>query len=127
MARLASNRIAWTYTDDGGNDWRVAAEKAVTDQAKLGGEAAAATVPEKPGWLRMRRTSVRNATNAITRTVPVYAADAAILTAAETINLNCQLLNGTSDSAAFVQGGTSPSNIIREKGLPRGRVTSQSA
>jgi len=127
MARLGSNRIAWTYTDDGGNDWRVAAEKALTDQSKLGGEAAAATVPEKPGWLKMRRTSVRNATNSITRTVPVYAADAAILTAAETINLNCQLLNGTSDSAAFVQGGNSPSNIIREKGLPRGRVTSQSA
>jgi hypothetical protein len=127
MARLPANRIAWTYTDDGGFDWRVAAEKAVTDQAKLGGSAAAATVPEKPAWLKMRRTTVRNATNSISRTVPVYAADAAILTAGETINLNLQLLNGTSDSAAFTQGANSPTNIIGEKRLPRGRVTSQSA
>ena len=127
MARLAANRIAWTYTDDGGTDWRVAASKAITDQAKLGGEAAAASVPEKPAWLKMRRTTVRNATNSVSRAVPVYEANADILTPGETINLNLQLVNGTSDSAAFTQGATSPTNIIGERRLPRGRVTSQSA
>lgn len=127
MARLASNRIAWTYTDDAGTAWRVAAQKAITDQGKLGGEAALATVPEKPGWLKMRRTTVRNATNGRSRVVPVYATDADILTAGETINLNLQLLDNSSDSAAFTQGASMPYNIIGEKRLPRSRVTSQSA
>lgn len=126
MARLASNRIAWTYTDDAGTDWRVAAVKAITDQAKLGGSAAASTVPEKPGWLKMRRTTVHNATNSKSRTVPVYDTTAAILTAGETINLNLQLAAGGDDSAAFTQGASKPMNLIGEKRLPRGRVTSQS-
>lgn len=126
MARLAANRIAWTYTDDALLDWRVAAVKAITDQSKLGGSAAAATVPEKPGWLKMRRTTVRNATNGKSRAVPVYAMDAAILTAGATINLNLQLLDGSSDSATFTQGASAPTNLIAEKHLPRGRVTSQS-
>jgi len=35
MAALSTNRIAWTYTDDAGNQCRVAAQKPLTDQGVL--------------------------------------------------------------------------------------------
>lgn len=117
MALLSTNRIAWTYTDDLGNDWRVAAPKAVTDQAKLGGSAAAATVLPLPYGYRMRRTTVRNAAQAASRSVPVYSTDADILTAAATVNLN-----HLADSYAFTWGGS----LISEK-RPRRSTTAQAA
>ena len=116
MALLSLNRIAWTYTDDLGNDWRVAAQKALTDQTKLGGSAAASTVPPKPPTIRMRRTTVRNNTLGVSRTVVVYASDAPILTAEATINLN-----HLADSAAFVW----QNDLISER-RARTSVTSQS-
>jgi hypothetical protein len=117
MVLLSTNRIAWTYTDDLGNDWRVAAPKAVTDQAKLGGSAAAASVLPLPFGYKMRRTTVRNAAQSASRSVPVYKSDAAILTAAETVTLN-----HLADSYAFTWGGS----LIAEK-RPRRSTTAQAA
>jgi hypothetical protein len=116
MAALSGNRIAWTYTDDLGRDWRVAAQKALTDQGALGGSAAAISVPPKPVNIQMRRTTVRAAGTG-SRTLPVYAADADILTAGDTINAN---FGGT--SVEFTSSGT----LISER-RPRQSVTSQSA
>ena len=116
MARLASNRIAWTYTDDTGFDWRVAAMKSMTDQTKLGGSAAAEGVPPKPASIKMRRTTVHKA-GVGSRTVPIYESTAPLLVDAATVNANFGM---TSDT--FTWGGA----IIAEK-RPRGSVTTQSS
>jgi hypothetical protein len=71
MAALSTNRIAWTYTSDSGIAYRVAAQKALTDQAVLGGSAAAATVPPKPGSLKMRRMTFSDGAGH-SRVLPVY-------------------------------------------------------
>lgn len=113
---LARNRIAWTYTDDVGKDWRVAAQKAMTDQTKLGGAAALEAVPPKPANIKMRRTTVHKA-GVGSRTVPIYSTDAPLLVDAATVNCNFGM---TSDT--FTWGGA----IIAEK-RPRGSVTTQSA
>jgi hypothetical protein len=115
MAALSGNRIAWTYTDDLGRDWRVAAQKALTDQSKLGGSAAAITVPPKPASIHMRRTTVR-AVGTGSRSLPCYAGDAAILTAGETVNANF-----AGNSVEFTSAGT----LISER-RPRQSVTAQS-
>jgi hypothetical protein len=116
MAVLSGNRIAWQYHSDDGNTYRVAAQKALTDQAKLGGEAWAGTVGPKPSWMKMRRITVANATYG-SRVVPVYDTTAAILTAGETINVNW-----LGDSHAFESdGGPIPET------RPRRSVTKQSA
>jgi hypothetical protein len=62
-----NNRVAWGYTDDAGNTWRVSA-KAVyvldgTDGAKYGGSAAAATVAKIPKGLRMRAVACTSSTH----------------------------------------------------------------
>jgi hypothetical protein len=88
VALLSTNRIAWQYHSDDGNTYRVAAQKAVTDQGKLGGEAWDGTSGPKPAHIKMRRVTVRDATNGFSRVVPVYSTDAPILTAGTTINLN---------------------------------------
>lgn len=118
MALLSLNRIAWEYTAEGGATYRVAAQKAITDQTKLGGQAWAGTAPPKPHGLKMRRITVRNATLGTSRVVPVYSTDAAILDAGETVNLN-----HLADSAAFVSDGGD--HIISEQ-RPRSSVTKQS-
>lgn len=116
MALLSTNRIAWQYHSDDGNTYRVAAQKALTDQAKLGGEAWAGVVGPKPSWMKMRRITVSNATYG-SRVVPVYSTDAEILTAGETVNCNW-----LADSHAFTSdGGPIPET------RPRRSVTKQSA
>jgi len=115
MALLSGNRIAWTYTADDGNDYRVAAQKAMTDQNKLGGSAAASTLPEKPSAIKMRRCTVSNGT--YSRVVPVYEPTAPIATAGETINANVQ-----GDSRSLTSNG----GFIPEGG-PRKNVTKQAA
>jgi len=84
---LDRNRIAWTYTADDGRTLRVAAEKAITDQAKQGGADGSAVATPKPANLKMRRVTVHNPTYG-SRVVPFYVAGAAISLAGETINLN---------------------------------------
>lgn len=99
MAVLSGNRIAWEYTAADGTVYRVSAQKALTDQGKLGGQAWAGVVGPKPGRIKMRRISVHNATYG-SRVVPVYATDAAILVPGATINVNA-----LGDSRSFVSSG----------------------
>lgn len=120
MAKLSSNRIPWRYTADNGTVYRVAAMKAVTDQAKLGGAAAQAGDPPKPGWLKMRRITLIDATHGTSRTVPVYSSTAPILQPDATVNLNTSwLAEGvyTEDSAEFTNDVSSQDMvmIIQEK------------
>lgn len=116
MAALSTNRIAWTYHDDDGNTYRVAAQKALTDQNKLGGEAWNGTDPPRPTGYRMRRITVGDdAGNS--RVLPVYSTDAPIITAGTTINVNV-LENSTAM--------TSSGNLIPQEHL-RHPVTRQSA
>lgn len=89
MAILGSERIPWSYTDDTGKVWRVAATEAITAQAVLGGSAAASTVPPKPSNIKMRRATVRSAAG-VSRTVPLYDGTQTLVvgTTLGTINLN---------------------------------------
>ena len=112
MARLSGNRVAWTYHSDDGKSYRVAAQKALTDQGKLGGEAYTTGDGPKPGTIKMRRITVTNPTYG-SRVVPVYNTDADILTADETINVNF-----LDDSYAFSSSGIP----IPEK-RPRSSIT----
>jgi hypothetical protein len=115
VALLSGNRIAWTYTSDDGNTYRVAAQKAMTDQAVLGGSAAAATLPEKPSGIKMRRVTVSNGT--ISRVLACYEATAPIVTAGTVVNAN-----RAGDSHAFTSNG----GFIPE-GHPKRNVTKQSS
>ncbi len=109
MAVLSSNRIAWTYTDDNGLDWRVAADKAWTDQAKLGGSAAAASVFPKPASIKMRRITVRDGAGH-SRVVPVYDATSPPITVTgATFNFNANVA-GVITSVS----GTSTGHVIPE-------------
>lgn len=116
MAALSTNRIAWTYTDDEGQNWRVAAQKALTDQGVLGGSAAAGTVPERPNIGRMRRVSVSDGAGH-SRVVPCYTTGATIVTAGTSINVNV-----LENSVAMTSNG----GYIPEQ-RPRRNVTKQAA
>lgn len=118
MAILSLNRIAWTYNSDDGNSYRVAAQKAVTDQAKNGGVAWAGVVGPLPFGYKMRRLTVRNAAQNFSRVTHIYATDAALMTAGQTVNLN-----HLADSYAFTSDGGS--TLIGEN-RPRHSVTKQS-
>lgn len=99
MAALSTNRIAWLYTADDGTVYRVAAQKALTDQSKLGGTAAVGNETPKPASIKMRRISLSDGAGH-SRVVPVYTAGAPICTVGET--LNCNLLE---NSTAFTSQG----------------------
>jgi hypothetical protein len=120
MTVLSSNRIAWLYTDDNGDQWRVAALKAATDQAKLGGSAAAATDPQRPGSWKMRRTTVSDGAGH-SRVVPVYETGAPIVTAGESFNYNANVAGTITEVT-----GTSNGGFLRE-GASRHNVTKQTA
>lgn len=85
------NKIAWTYTDDNGVDWRVAVSKRITDQVngssavKVGGSAAAATVTRLPSWIKPRRRyvtygAVRRSVVCFDRTCDMWAVAATTIT-----------------------------------------------
>lgn len=105
MADLSQNLIAWTYTDDKGADWRTAAKKAITDQLdvatpKVGGAAAAASLPKKPSWIKCRRAYCTNGT--IVRSVVCYETTALCWTTpGTTINLST---SGDVDEFTVTQG-----------------------
>jgi hypothetical protein len=120
MAVLSSNRIAWTYTDDDGNAWRVAALKAWTDQGVLGGAAAAATVPQRPAGYKMRRCVVSDGAGH-SRTVPCYTNAATIITGGTSFNYNANVAGVITEVT-----GTSNGGFLRE-GSSRHNVTKQSA
>lgn len=89
-----NNRVAWTYTDDNGADWRTSA-KAVyvldgTDGAKYGGGAGSESDPEKPRQLRPRMVKCKSAGHP-SKYVVAYETTATIWTTAGTtltLNLN---------------------------------------
>jgi hypothetical protein len=116
MAKLSSNRIAWTYTDDLGVNYRVAAEAALTAQGVLGGAAAAGTLASRPNIGKMRRVTVSNALGQ-SRVLPCYSTTAPIVTAGTAVNANFK-----DDSAAFTSNG----GYIPEE-HPRKNVTKQAA
>jgi hypothetical protein len=120
MAVLSSNRIAWLYTDDDGNQWRVAALKAWTDQNKLGGSAAAATDKQRPAGYKMRRTTISDGAGH-SRVVPVYTTDAPIATAGTSLNFNANVAGVITEVT-----GTSNGGFLRE-GATRHNVTKQTA
>ncbi len=99
MAVLSGNRIAWQYTDDNGNVWRVAAQKALTDQAVLGGAASSGADAQKPPGIRMRRVTVSNASGQ-SRVLPCYTTGAPIVAAGTGVNANY-----AGNSAAFTSNG----------------------
>ena len=119
MAVLSSNRIAWTYTDDDGNLWRVAELKAWTDQTVLGGAAALATVKQRPAGYKMRRTVVSDGAGH-SRTVPVYDTAAPIVTAGTALNFNANVagliteVTGTSNGG-FLREGASRHNVTKQQ------------
>jgi hypothetical protein len=118
VAVLSSNRIAWTYTDDDGNEWRVAALKAWTDQGMLGGSAAAATVPQRPAGYKMRRCVVSDGAGH-SRTVPVYDTAATIITGGTSFSFNANVagvitsVTGTSNGG-FLREGSSRHNVTKQ-------------
>lgn len=72
----SKNKIRWTYTDDGGTDYAIAATKAITDQVngssqvKVGGSAAAVTVPRLPPHIKPRYVYCTN--SGVSRKVIAY-------------------------------------------------------
>lgn len=116
MVKLSSNRIAWTYTDGKGVAYRVAAQKALTDQGVLGGQAAAPTVPPKPSWIKMRRMTMSGA--GYSRVLPVYSTDATVMTGGTSINVN---------AADDVRAMTSSGDIIPEVRPVNSRITKQAS
>lgn len=83
MAKQSGNRVAWTYTDDDGNDWAISAKNAYvldpTDGAKYGGSAAGASLQNLPGNMRPRRVCCVDASGN-QRYVVAYEATATIWT-----------------------------------------------
>lgn len=120
MAVLSSNRIAWTYTDDDGNTWRVAALADWTSQAKLGGAAAASTLKQRPAGYKMRRCVVSDGAGH-SRTVPIYDTAATIIAAGTPFNFNANVAGVITEVT-----GTSNGGFLRE-GASRHNVTKQSA
>jgi hypothetical protein len=126
--RLPSNRIAWTYTDDVGQNWRMAAVKAYTDQNKLGGSAAAASVPAMPKWLKPRRIQLRytRAGDIQRRSVVVYSVPCPILTPGSSINLNARIA-GTDQSQSFANAQYPRTRLVPEGRPRKGAVVRQAS
>src|ERR1019366_4968999 len=118
MSVLSSKRVAWSYTDDDGNVWRVAALSAWVSQGVLGGESAATTVPQRPGGYKMRRTTVSDG-NGHSRTCPVYDPSATIITAGTELNFNANvagvitMVTGTSNGGTLREGA-SKHNVTKQ-------------
>jgi hypothetical protein len=120
MPDQSPNRIAWTYTDNAGRQWRVAAKKAFTDQGVLGGSAAATTVPQRPAGFKMRRTTVSDNAGHST-VVPLYDDTQTLTTPGTTLDFY-RFVGGVRQTFT----GTSNGTIINE-GSTRHNVTKQNA
>jgi hypothetical protein len=112
MAVIATDRLAWTYTDDNGLAWRVAALAGFTTQNVLGGAAAAGSVLPKPASIKMRRISVNDGAGH-SRVVPVYDRDTAttppIVVVGAVLNFNAQVADTVTSVA-----GKSTGYVIKE-------------
>lgn len=113
MAGLDHSARRWTYTAKGGVTYRLRATAAIVSQVdgssnvKVGGSAAAVTVPLPPRGFKPRRVYVHNDANNVTRAVVAYEDDAPICTAGETINLQYG-----DTSIAFTSLGAGPSEKL---------------
>lgn len=114
MPALSTNRVAWTYTDDAGNDWRIAAQEALVTQGVLGGSAALATVPQLPGFFKKRRTTVSDGAGN-SRVVIAFDKTATILTPGTSINVNV-----LGNSVAMTSNG-----VTLNEGSSRHNITKQ--
>src|SRR5512146_1721867 len=114
MTVASGNFIAWTYTDDLGNDYRVKARKAITDQVDgssnviVGGSAASATVERPPKGLTMRHVFVDNGSGVV-RKVIVYEPTAPLYT---TIGQTVSLMTGTAE-ASFTWRGSRTGEVYK--------------
>jgi len=95
MAWLDGNKIAWVYTDEFGTEYLVRATKSITDQVNgesdplVGGVATSATTYDVLSKTISRMRAVKCiASGQPDKWVPVYAADAPLLTPGTSINLN---------------------------------------
>ena len=116
MAVNVPHKRRWRYTDDHGTNYQVSAESDLVSQGNQGGSAADGTELPLPHGFKMRRVYVSNGT--ITRSVPVYALDAAFWTGTN----NTILLNLASVQTTFTQ----TKNSISERPNRR-RVTNHTA
>jgi len=125
---LSRNRIAWTYTDDVGQHWRVNALKAYTDQNKLGGSPAAATVAPLPASIKPRRIQLRyvRAANILRRSVVVYSVPCPILTVGASVTLNVSI-NNVLQSWAFFNAQAPRTVLVPERHPIKRSATQQSA
>jgi hypothetical protein len=111
------NRIAWTYTDDAHNDWRVSAKQVYVEHAsdgvKYGGAAAAGTVPHLRKGHRMRAVKCTS-TGKPDKWIPAYETTAALFdTPGTTVTRDYAGADATYESTATYRG---------EK-LPHGGIT----
>jgi hypothetical protein len=89
----SQNKVAWTYTDDLGRNWRRAADKAITDQlnigeqSKVGGAAAASSVLPFPTRRIKPRVALVTSPAHVLRRVVSYTNDSDMLTVGTTITL----------------------------------------
>lgn len=119
MAVLSSNRVAWTYTDDDGHTWRVAALAEWVSQGVLGGAAALPTIPQRPAGYKMRRCVVSDGAGH-SRTVPVYDLTATIIAAGTAFAFNANVggaitsVTGTSNGG-FLREGASRHNVTKQQ------------
>lgn len=108
------NKVAWTYTDESAQEWRVSAPAVYvldgTDGAKYGGSAALGSVQAKPAGLKMRR---REYTSAAGKTLWIVCYDtigAAWATPATTLTRD---INGT-DTVVTRGTGSQPEKMGRQ-------------
>ena len=108
------NKVAWTYTDDDANDWRVSAPAVYvldgTDGTKYGGEAALPSVAGKPLGLRMRK---REFTSAAGKTLWIVCYDTACDAWATPATTLTRDINGT-DTTVTRGTGSQPEQMGRQ-------------
>lgn len=120
MAALSDNAKAWTYTVRAGVTYRLRAKSEMVAQVtggaavKVGGSAAATTVPLPVRGFRPRRVYVvDSATKAIRRSVVLYEADAPLATAGETITLRYNGVDTTFESTGGFLDQKVPAGITQ--------------
>lgn len=113
---LDQNVVAWTYTDDNGETYRLRAKKGLVDQVNgssavlVGGAAATVAVPLPPIGFRPRRAYIAGGTPQVIRSVVVYENGAPIMTGGTEILINHKGVEATFAStggrlAESVRGG----------------------
>jgi len=125
MPPMVHNFISWTYTDDAGRHWRTKALKGITDQNKMGGAPAAASLPALPPTIKPRRIQLirTRVIPPLRRSIVVYSVPCPIMTVGATVSLTCTLA-GVQSVLTF-QNAQSPRTVLVPERHPRkGAVTS---